>query len=197
MELDPTSLDKAATYRLMISAIVPRPIAWVGSVRADGVDNLAPFSYFMGVSSAPPRLAVSVSRGRGGQLKHTAQGLLETREFTVSIPELAEGEAMNATAADWVESEFDAVGIARVPGTKVRAPRPATARVSLECRVEEVLDLGQVHLFVGQVVLFHVADELLVDGRVDLSAFTPLARLAGDDYALLGERRTFVRPRLP
>jgi flavin reductase (DIM6/NTAB) family NADH-FMN oxidoreductase RutF len=186
MQLDPDTLDRAAAYRLMISAIVPRPVAWIGSVRADGTDNLAPFSYFMGVASAPPMLAVSVARGPKGSLKHTAQGLLETGELTVSIPEEAELDAMHRSSAPFAESEFDAVPVGRRPGVKVRAPRPATSRVSMECRVAHTLDLGQTHLFVAEVVLFHIDDALYVDGLVDITAFRPVARLGGEGYTTLG-----------
>lgn len=193
MRIDPSSLDPATAYRLMISAIVPRPIAWVGSVRADGTDNLAPFSYFMGVASAPPMLAISVSRAHGGRLKHTAQALLETGEFTVSIPEEAELDQMHACSAAWEESEFDAVSIARAPGEKVRAPRPLSARVAMECRVAHAHDLGQTHLFVGEVLLFHVAAELLQSGTISAEGFHPVARLGGELYTTLGPLIT--RPR--
>lgn len=190
MLIDPSTLDRAAAYRLMISAIVPRPIAWIGSLRADGTDNLAPFSYFMGVASAPPMLAVSIARGRGGALKDTARGLLETGELTVSIPELAELDTMHQSSAPYAESEFDAVPVARAASVKVRAPRPATSRVSMECRVAHALDLGQTHLFVAEVVLFHVDEALLVDGLIDAAVFDPVARLGGEGYTTLGARLT-------
>lgn len=199
MHVDPAALDKAAAYRLLISAIVPRPIAWVGSVGPDGRDNLAPFSYFMGVGSAPPMLAFSVARGRGGALKDTARNLLATGEFTVSAVERAQLDAMHLSSGAWEESEFDVVGLERAASVKVAAPRPALARVSFECRVVQALDLGQVHLFVGEIVWGHVDDALWKEGEVDLAAWEPVARLGGDAYATLGEilRRPAVRVRGP
>jgi flavin reductase (DIM6/NTAB) family NADH-FMN oxidoreductase RutF len=196
MQLDPQTLDKAAAYRLMISLITPRPVAWVGSVRADGTDNLAPFSFFMGVSAQPPLVALSVSRGRGGGLKHTAQGLLETGELTIAIPELGELDAMHATSAPWPESEFDAVGVARAPAAKVRAPRPASARAGMECRVVQAIDLGSTHLFVAEVVWFWVDDTLWADGVIDAERFHPVARLGGELYATLGTLLTKPPARL-
>lgn len=196
MRIDPSSLDKAAAYRLLISAILPRPIAWIGSIGGDGRDNLAPFSYFMGVASQPPMLAVSISRGRAGALKDTARNLLDTGEFTVSIPEEAELDAMHRSSAPFPESEFDAVGIPRAASERVRAPRPATARVSFECRVVQALDLGQVHLFVGEILLAHVADALWEEGTVRLADFHPVARLGGELYTTLGQLLTRPPARL-
>lgn len=196
LRIDPATLDKAAAYHLMISAIVPRPIAWVGSRSAAGVDNLAPFSYFMGVASAPPMLAFSVARGRAGALKHTARNLLEHPEFTVSTVEEHDLEPMHRTGGAWEESEFDAVGIPRGEAQAVRAPYPATARVRLECRVHRAIDLGPAHLFVGEVVAFEVDDALWADGAVRIEGFHPVARLGGDLYAGLGALRRLPRGRV-
>lgn len=194
MFVDVSSLDRAAVYRLMIGAIVPRPIAWVGSARADGTDNLAPFSYFMGVQSEPPLLAISVAKGRGGALKHTARNVLETREFTVSVVEERHLEAMHVSGGSWAESEFDVTGLARAPGERVAAPWVRDARVALECRLAHALDLGQAHLIVGEVVGVHVDETLVVDGTPVLAGLRPVARLGGDDYATLG--RVVSRPRV-
>lgn len=196
MEIDPATLDLAAAYRLLISAIVPRPIAWIGSRDPLGVDNLAPFSYFMGVSSEPPMLAVSIARARGGVLKHTAANLLATREFSVSAVEEPDLLTMHRTSAPWPGSEFEAVGVEKVPCSKIAASRPASARVSLECRLAHALDLGQCHLFVGEIVAFHVADELWREGAVDIAGYRPVARLGGEDYATLGALVTLPRARL-
>lgn len=191
--LDPADLDPAATYQLMISAIVPRPIAWVGTLAADGVANLAPFSYFMGVGSAPPLVAFSVARARGGALKHTARNVLDTREFSVSIPSVRDLDAMHACSAAWPESEFDAVGIAAAPGVHIAAPRPASSACTLECVLHTALDLESTHLFVGRVVMFLVDDAVLSNGVIDPVLLDPVARLGGDGYAELGRRH--ARPR--
>jgi len=182
MEIDPATLDKAAAYGLMIRLIVPRPIAWVGSRSARGEDNLAPFSYFMGVASAPPMLALSVSRGRAGALKHTARNLLETWVFTVSVVEEAHLDPMHASGGAWEEPEFDVLGIPRAEGSVVAAPWVAGVRAAMECRVAHVLDLDQVHLFVGEVLRFHLAPEVAAGAEL-----RPMARLGGDAYTTLGE----------
>ena len=196
MQLDPAGLDRAATYRLLISVIVPRPIAWVGTLDAAGSDNLAPFSYFMGVSSASPLLAFSCSRGRAGALKHTARNILANGEFTIAIPEEDLLHPMHATGANHEGSEFDAVGLERAPSVRIRPPRVARARVALECRLHHALDLEATHLFVGEVVYAHVDDALWKDGQVDITLFRPVARLGGDHYASLGDVLTVPRTRV-
>ncbi len=190
MLIDPDSLDAVAVYRLMTSMIVPRPIAWVGTHDGSGSptgDNLAPFSYFMGVSSRPPLLAISVARLKGGGLKHTARNILATKEFSVSIPSVADLDAMHATGAPWEQAEFDAVGIVRAPGERIRAPRPAQAACTLECVLHEALDLGSTHLIIGRVVMFVAAEGALHNGAVDITTLAPVARLGADAYAALGE----------
>lgn len=187
MQIDTTGLDKATAYRLMISLLIPRPIAWVGSWDGQERDNLAPFSYFMGVSSAPPMVAISVARGRGGALKDTARNILATQEFSVSMVEEAQLEAMHRTSGAWSQSEFDVVGLERRAGSSIRAPRVAAARAAMECRLFQALDLGSTHLFVGEVLSFYVADELLKEGLVDRQNYHPVARLGGDGYTTLGE----------
>lgn len=181
----------------MISMIVPRPIAWVGSRSAEGVDNLAPFSFFMGVGSAPPMIALSVARAAGGALKDTARNLLANGQLTLSLPMVAEVAQVAASAAALPPevSEFEALGLARVEGLRVAAARPAAAGLSMECVVRHALDLGSTHLFVAEVLMFHVAPGLLEAGprpRVRDGATDPLARLGGADYAALGRR--FAEP---
>jgi flavin reductase (DIM6/NTAB) family NADH-FMN oxidoreductase RutF len=198
MDIDPDALDRLAAYRLMTAVVVPRPIAWVASVSAEGVDNLAPFSYFMGVGSEPPMLAISVARGRGGSLKHTARNVLANGAFTVSLPEERHLDALHATSAPYEESEFDAVGVPRAPGVRVPVPWVASARVALECRLEHHAALGQVDLLVGRVVWVHV-DDSLVEGGVVAPGLDhrPLARLGGNDYSGLGPRFTRPPARVP
>ncbi len=188
MEIDPQHLDKAAGYQLMISLLIPRPIAWVGSWDGEKTDNLAPFSYFMGVSAQPPRVAISVARGRGGSLKHTARNILATGEFSISMVEEEALGPMHQTSGAWEQSEFDAVGIARAPGQVIRPPRVRDARVAMECKLVQSVDLESTHLFIGEVLLYHIAEGLLKNGRVDIENYHPMARLGGEGYCSLGSR---------
>lgn len=197
MQLDPQHAHPRDLYRLMTSLIVPRPIAWTGTRSAASVNNLAPFSYFMGVTNRPPALAISVARLAGGALKDTARNILETGVFTVSIVSRPQAEAMNATAATLPPevSEFDAAGLEVLDGDRVAAPRPAVARASMECKLWRALDLDSVHLIVGEILLFHVDDALLnADGGVSARGLDPISRLGGLDYADLGDIFSIMRP---
>ncbi len=197
MILRTAELDKAEAYRLLIGLIVPRPIAWVGSVSAAGVENLAPFSFFMGVSASPPSLALSVARDRRGQRKHTASNILETRDFCVSVVELPDLDVMHASSAEWPGSEFEALHLESAPGSVVAAPRVSRARASLECRLWHHLDLESTDLLIGRVECIHIADELYRDGRFMQEDLAVVARLGGDLYTGLGPIMTRARPPRP
>ncbi|NOY28229.1 MAG: flavin reductase family protein [Oligoflexia bacterium] len=202
MRLFPDALRARQIYRLMTSAITPRPIAWTGTRSPSGVDNLAPFSYFMGVSSSPPAIAISVARaGRDAAgnwlLKDTARNILATGDFTVSIVTRSQAPAMVQSSGRFAAdvSEFDAVGVPCAQAECVAVCYPADAPVTLECRLIHSHDLGKTHLFVGEVLLFHIADAVLADApsgkdggvMVDPARVDPVSRLGGQDYASIGE----------
>ncbi|HJN72543.1 MAG TPA: flavin reductase family protein [Myxococcota bacterium] len=194
MHIEATSLDKKATYFLMTSVLVPRPIAWVGTRCPEGVDNLAPFSYFMGVSSDPPLVAVSIARGRGGALKDTCTNLLQTEVCTVNIVSAPLLQLMHDSSAPHPPevSEFEALGIESVEAGN-GAPGVAAARVRLDCRVYSAQDLGSTHLFLLEITAYELDDSLVVDGRVRAADLAPVARLGGS-YSLLGEEIVLPRP---
>ena len=203
MRILPTDLRSKHVYQLMVSGIVPRPIAWTGTRSAGGVDNLAPFSYFMGVGSAPAAIAISVVRHPDGRLKDTARNILETGVFTVSLPAEPQGPEMVGSAGAFPpdRSELEALGIASVDGEVVAAPRPAAAPFAMECRLRDALEVGHATLFVGEVVCFHVAEHALRRGRdgnpvVDTAAMQALGRLGGPDYVVVRER-TGITPKPP
>src|SRR5687768_8889521 len=136
MHFDPDSLSVSRRYQLMISLIVPRPIAFVSTRGSDGRTNLAPFSYFMGVASDPPLLAISVS-ARAGTLKDTARNILDTVEFVVTAATETIAEAVNRASGDWPPDtdEFALTGLTPAPSERVAPPRVAESPFSLECRV--------------------------------------------------------------
>lgn len=189
--IDPLSLTPADRYRLMISAIVPRPIAWVTTLFPDGRVNAAPFSYFNGVSSTPPLVSVAV--GRRGRVpegvsrkKDTLANIEHRGELVVNLVSRPAGEAMVASS---VTSEVEANGLATVPSESVAVPGLALARVRLECTVHTLLDLPEAHTsLVIARVLRVVADDGILDGDglVDLAALDPLGRLGGETYTAVG-----------
>jgi flavin reductase (DIM6/NTAB) family NADH-FMN oxidoreductase RutF len=203
MQIDPATLGPLAAYKLGTSVIIPRPIAWTGSRSKDGQDNLAPFSYFMGVSTRPPSVAISVARQSDGTLKDTTKNILETEVFTVSIVPFSHASQMNQCAAPWPPdvSEFEACGLQPVMGQRVAAPRPAEALASMECKLVHSHDLGSTHLLVGEVLLYHLADHIVREDKrgdmvVDAQALDAVCRLGTKDYARIDQTFTLGRPTL-
>ncbi len=190
MLVDPSSLDAKALYKLMISIIVPRPIAWTSTISIDGVLNVAPFSYFQALSSKPPTVMVSVGRRRGGAAKDTRSNIEATREFVVNLVSEGSGVRMVRTSVDYPPevSEFAEAGLTPVRSEKVRPPRIAESAVSLECRLDRVLEVGTSGICIGEVVAIHLRDDVLAaDGTVDPWRLRPLGRLGGSAYAPLRE----------
>jgi flavin reductase (DIM6/NTAB) family NADH-FMN oxidoreductase RutF len=207
MELDPASLSHSRRYRWMISLIVPRPIAFVSTRAADGALNLAPFSFFMGVSSEPPVLAIAVSR-REGVAKDTARNILETREFVVNAAGEDHAAAINRASGDWDPDvdEFAVAGLAARPSRVVAPPRVDGAAFALECRLHGSLAIGapprETTLLLGEIVWMHVRDDVLEDAGdsgepryVDPTRLRPLARLGRNLYTRLGPLLALDRPR--
>jgi flavin reductase (DIM6/NTAB) family NADH-FMN oxidoreductase RutF len=190
MRIDPAYLDPETAYRLITGVVVPRPIAWVTSLSATGVLNLAPFSAFMFVAPKPPMLAISVGR-KGNIYKDTAQNILNNEEYVIHI---ADSSLMNAVHESSTEhpsdvSEVDELGLATLPGERIKVPRLAAAPIAMECRFRQCLEFGETRsrLIIGEVLVFHIRDGLLQNGKIETEALDPIARIAGPRYARLGE----------
>jgi len=188
MEIDAASLDADAAYRLLVGAVVPRPIAWITTVSSAGLVNAAPFSCYTFVCNDPPMLAINIGR-RDEQLKDTARNIRDSGEFVVNIVGEDLLESMHATSAECGPeiSEIEALQIAVAPSIAVRPPRIAASPVNLECRLDRVIELGRLRnqIVFGCVVHFHVADAVYERGRIDSEKLKPVARLAGGRYARL------------
>ncbi len=198
--IDPNELSSRDAYRLLISVVIPRPIAWVSTIGADGSLNLAPFSFFNGVSGSPPTVMFSVGR-RSGQAKDTLRNVQETGECVVNLADRALAEAMVRTAGEWEYevSEFEMAGLETVPSALVKPPRVAQAPIAMEARVSQIVPVEGTPstMVVGRVVRFHIREGLLLPkGTVDPVKFDPVARLGSADYTTLGEILTILRPQL-
>lgn len=190
MKVDPAELDRKENYFLLISALVPRPIAWVTSRSAAGAMNLAPFSFFQGVGSNPPTLMLAFARRRDGSPKDTPANILETGEFVVNLSREDQAPLVEASAADLPPevSEAERLGLELLPSDRVAPPRLAVSPVSLECRLVEHLEISGSTVLFGEVLLYHLAEEVLDErGTVDPGKLRPLARLGRRNYASLGE----------
>ena len=196
MEIDPARLDRRAAYKLMISVIVPRPIAFVSTVSASGKGNLAPFSFFNGISSHPPFLMIAVGR-RNGERKDTWRNIEETGEFVVNVvvPEIVDPMVLSSQELPPEVDEIHLTGLTPLPSRRVRPCRIAESPVNMECRLERLVEIGGTALIVGEVLLYHVRDDLVEKGRVDPRRLRPVARLGDDYYSWLGELFERARPK--
>ncbi len=197
MILDPRTLPPNQVYRFLISAVVPRPIAFVSTLGSSGDSNLAPFSYFNAIASEPPLVAIAIS-DRAGDPKDTLQNIRETQEFVVNIVSESLLDAMVQTAGEWPRrvSEFGPSGLTPMPSERVRPPYVAESPLQLECRLHREIALGNSILVVGEVVLARVRDDVLTDGRVDPAKLSPVGRLGGELYAGLGPVLKRARPKV-
>ena len=206
MEIDPRSMPPAAVYKILIGCIVPRPIAWVSTVGIDGVKNVAPFSFFMGVCNEPPTLAFSAGPRAGGSgtgsadLKDTVRNIEATGDFVVNVVDDALAAQMNRTAGEYSPEvdEFALAGLTAAPGVKVRAPRVLEAPISMECRVAQILRVGRGphSLVLGEILHFHLRDDLYdrTTGRIDMRRLKPVGRLAGEMYTHVHDLFEMKRP---
>jgi flavin reductase (DIM6/NTAB) family NADH-FMN oxidoreductase RutF len=180
-------------YTLMTQVFQPRPIGWVGTISATGIHNIAPFSYFMPIGSAPPTVAFSSAKDRNGKEKNTLDNILETGVFTLSMVTADLIEEMNATSATVpaAVSEFDETGLTPIQGTWVNAPYVGEAHVTSECRVLQTIPLGNTTLVIGEILGFHMSE--IWDAKSDVPAH--VGRLSSTNYILTsGEQLSLPRP---
>lgn len=195
LSIDPNQQTERENYKLLVGSVIPRPIAFVTSMSADGIVNAAPFSYFNIVSSDPPLLSVSV-QSRAGVLKDTARNAIEAGEFVIHVVDESNVDEVNKTAASLPpeESEIDLTGLALIPSEVVKVPSVKQAKVRFECRLEQAVELGGTRLLIGKVVRFHIDESIYENGRINPESLKPVSRLAGFNYAKLGEIFPIKRP---
>ena len=195
LSIDPNQQTERENYKLLVGSVIPRPIAFVTSMSADGIVNAAPFSYFNIVSSDPPLLSVSV-QSRAGVLKDTARNAIEAGEFVIHVVDESNVDEVNKTAASLPpeESEIDLTRLALIPSEVVKVPSVKQAKVRFECRLEQAVELGGTRLLIGKVVRFHIDESIYENGRINPEALKPVSRLAGANYAKLGEIFPIKRP---
>ncbi|HJW30820.1 MAG TPA: flavin reductase family protein, partial [Saprospiraceae bacterium] len=194
--------DPKNIYKLMIGSIVPRPIAFVSTQNSEGALNLAPFSFFTGVSANPPAvLFCPLVRPSDAKTKDTLNNIRATKEFVVNVVSETFAEQMNLTSAEFPPevSEFAESGLTPVPSQKVRPPRVKESPINMECRLLQMVPVGSGLLggtvVIGEIVLFHVADELFDNFRIDLKKLAPIGRLAGSSYCRVIDIFDLARPK--
>ena len=190
MIFDPNEIPFQETHKLMIGSIVPRPIAFVSTQSKDGKNNVAPFSYFNGVCSKPPTIMFAPARrGWDGEEKDTLINIRETEEFVVNIvsESFAEKMVMCATDFDSDVDEFEISGLNTADSQKIKPPRVEEAKISFECKLNQIVEIGDGSagsgfVVIGTIVLFHIDDDIYDNGRILLDQLEPLGRLAGNWY---------------
>jgi flavin reductase (DIM6/NTAB) family NADH-FMN oxidoreductase RutF len=198
MQIDSEKLNSRDAYRLLISTIVPRPIAWVSTVGNDGSRNLAPFSFFNAIGGNPPTVMISVG-SRHGQPKDTLRNIQENGEFVVNIVSESLAQHMNITSGeyDYSTNEFALAGLTESHSTYVKPPRVGEAGIAMECKLTQVTPVAETtyHVVFGKILCYHIRDGLLrQNGLIDAALLRPLMRLGGDEYATLGEVFEIKRP---
>jgi flavin reductase (DIM6/NTAB) family NADH-FMN oxidoreductase RutF len=195
VEFDVAELTDLERENLLNSLVVPRPIAWITSLDARGVGNLAPFSYFNLASASPPVVMVAFSsKGR----KDTLANIVERREFVVNVVSHVLRHPMVTSSADVAPEvdESDLLGLEVLASAAVAPPRLAGAAAALECRLHEVVPVFDSHVVLGRVEHIHVADEVLRHDRVVAELLAPVARLGGSLYTTVTESYRIDRPKV-
>ena len=198
--VDGEGMDTALAYRLIVGCVAPRPVAWITSIDAQGRVNAAPFSSYNYVATSPPMLAINIAQppSRPGGIKDTARNIEANGEFVVNVATEYNMELMHQSAQEFAPdvSETDVLGLELLPSRHVKPPRLAISPVQMECRLRHRLVLGRGinTLYIGEVVAFHLSEEIYDGSRVDTEKMRPIARLGGPFYAGLGE--IFHRPML-
>jgi flavin reductase (DIM6/NTAB) family NADH-FMN oxidoreductase RutF len=201
MIFDPNEISFQETHKLMIGSIVPRPIAFVSTQSKDGKNNVAPFSYFNGVCSKPPTIMFAPARrGWDGQEKDTLINIRDTKEFVVNIVSepFAEKMVLCSTDFDSDVDEFEMSGLTPIASQKVAPPRVGESKVSFECKLNQIVEIGDGtagsgFVVIGTIVLFHIDEEVYEDGRINLEKLQALGRIAGNGYARTTDTFDIIR----
>ena len=188
-QIDLTAMPGRDAHDLLSSAVIPRPIAWVCSVSAADQVNLAPYSFFSGVTWCPPTLSISVVNRQDGSRKDTVLNIEETQNFVVNLVSEAMGQAMVETAVTMPRdvNEARAAGVALVPSSLVGAPRVAEAPIAFECQLDRIIKVGSgphgANLVLGRIQLMHVNKDILQSPKcIDWARARLLGRLSGTKF---------------
>ncbi|WP_129113824.1 flavin reductase family protein [Halegenticoccus tardaugens] len=183
-EFDVEELTLRENGRIIKSAVTPRPIAWVSTVSEDGVDNLAPYSSYNYVSSSHPVVLFNAQYRENGELKDSARNALNTGEFVVNVVTEQLARQMDQTSATLPpeESEFDFAEVERAKSRRVSPPRVADAVVSMECNLYDSIEIYDKLMVLGEVEYFHISEDVLTDGKIDMKKLDVVGRLGGPYY---------------
>jgi flavin reductase (DIM6/NTAB) family NADH-FMN oxidoreductase RutF len=202
MKIDPAGLDARGIHELMVGCIAPRPIAFVSTIGADGVYNVAPFSFFTLMSLHPTVVGFAIGRRRDGSKKDTLVNIEFFKDYVINVVSEAIAPAMNQASGDYPShvDEFKETGLTPVASDLVKPPRVAESPIQLECRLMQIMEFGaspRIHNFiVGEVLMVHVQDGLIVDGVIKADRLKAVGRLGEDFYCRTQDLFEMKRPLL-
>lgn len=186
---DPAQLDAAHRHHLLLAAVAPRPIAFASTLDGEGRINLSPFSFFNVFSSNPPIMIFSPARsGRDGTLKHTHQNILEVPEVAINVVNHPMVEQMSLASTGYPKgvNEFEKAGFSMLPSDVIRPPRVKESPASFECKVREVVSLGDHggagNLIICEVLRLHIARKYFKDEMLDTTALDLVGRMGANWY---------------
>ena len=201
MHLEPTAHNVLDVYHTLVGVVTPRPIAWVTTVSPTGTVNLAPFSFFNTFGANPPVVVFSPTNKRDGSKKDTLRNVEATGEFVVNASVASLAETINLTSRELPpdHSEVELAGLQTTPSVKVKPPRVTESPVALECKVMQIVPIGNgaisANLVIGEVVMMHVDDAVLDEnGRPDPRKLKTVARLGGDYWCHTADLFELKRP---
>lgn len=194
MQFDPNELEHTAVYKLLTGSVIPRPIGWISSISENGINNLAPFSYFNAIGDDPPHIMFSTGRGNNTN-KDTLNNVLATKQFVVNMVTEELAEQMNTTAQSVPSEidEFELAGVTPIASHKIKPMRVKESPITFECEMVHHYFLedhkhGGACVVIGRIIMMHFDDNVLLDNyKINLETYKPIARLAGSHYSKLGE----------
>ena len=200
ISINSKEISEQEVYKILKGTVIPRPIAFVTTISEEKVVNGAPFSYFNIVSPNPPMISLAIQR-TNGELKDTARNIYQTNEFVVHIVDRDNVSKINETAATlpYNQSELELAKLTQVESRSISVPGIKESKVRMECKLVKAVPLGEDHpfcdLFIGEVVQFHLDKAIYEEnGRINADALNPVSRLAGAEYAHIGELFSIERP---
>ena len=202
MIINPSEHDYRNIYKLMVGAIVPRPIAFVSTISPGGIRNLAPFSFFTGISANPPVICFCpMIRGSDSSRKDTLRNIEAVKEFVVNVLSEEFAEQMNACSAEFPPEvdEFEVSGLTPVSSDLVKPPRVKESHINMECRLLQIVDVSAKplggSLVIGEVLRFHIDDALFDNYKIDPDKLHAIGRMGGPTYTRTTDRFDMTRPK--
>ena len=202
MKIDLASLDLKEAHDLLVSAVLPRPIAFVSTIGEDGVYNLAPFSYFAVLSTKPAVVGIGIGRKRDGRKKDTQVNIEFAKDFVINMVTESMAKAMNQASGEYPSEvdEFKETGLTPAQSDLIRSPRVVESPVNMECRLMQILEFGEPprigSFIIGEMIRVHIKDEVWADGLIKAHQLKAIGRLGEDFYCRTMDIFEMKRPNI-